>query len=128
MVEVMRWALAVGRIQEGSVTEDWQPSTVFQMATMAGARAMGLEDQIGSIAIGKRADLVVFDFRRPHLTPNVNPLGNLVHVAQGRDVEMVVVDGDIVVADGEPTKVDAEAIRREADAAIRSLWQRARGG
>jgi 5-methylthioadenosine/S-adenosylhomocysteine deaminase len=128
MVEVMRWALAVGRIQEGSVTEDWQPSTVFQMATMAGARAMGLEDQIGSIAIGKRADLVVFDFRRPHLTPNVNPLGNLVHVAQGRDVEMVVVDGDIVVADGEPTKVDAEAIRGEADAAIRSLWQRARGG
>jgi 5-methylthioadenosine/S-adenosylhomocysteine deaminase len=95
---------------------------------MAGARAMGLEDQIGSIAIGKRADLVVFDFRRPHLTPNVNPLGNLVHVAQGRDVEMVVVDGDIVVADGRPTKVDAEAIRREADAAIRSLWQRARGG
>jgi 5-methylthioadenosine/S-adenosylhomocysteine deaminase len=128
MVEVMRWALAVGRIQEGSVTEDWQPSTVFQMATMAGARAMGLEDQIGSIAIGKRADLVVFDFRRPHLTPNVNPLGNLVHVAQGRDVEMVVVDGDIVVADGRPTKVDAEAIRREADVAIRSLWQRARGG
>jgi 5-methylthioadenosine/S-adenosylhomocysteine deaminase len=40
----------------------------------------------------------------------------------------VVVDGDIVVADGRPTKVDAEAIRREADVAIRSLWQRARGG
>ena len=128
MVEVMRWALAVGRIQEGSVTEDWQPSTVFQMATMAGARAMGLEDQIGSIAIGKRADLVVFDFRRPHLTPNINPLGNIVHVAQGRDVEMVVVDGDIVVEDGQPTKVDAEAIRREADVAIRSLWERVRGG
>jgi 5-methylthioadenosine/S-adenosylhomocysteine deaminase len=128
MVEVMRWALAVGRIQEGSVTEDWQPSTVFQMATMAGARAIGLEDEIGSIEIGKRADLVAFDFRRPHLTPNINPLGNIVHVAHGRDVEMVVVDGDIVVADGRPTKVDAEAIRREADVAIRSLWQRARGG
>jgi 5-methylthioadenosine/S-adenosylhomocysteine deaminase len=128
MVEVMRWALAVGRIQEGSVTEDWQPSTVFQMATMAGARAMGLEDEIGSIEIGKRADLVAFDFRRPHLTPNINPLGNIVHVAQGRDVEMVVVDGDIVVEDGQPTKVDAEAIRREADVAIRSLWERVRGG
>jgi 5-methylthioadenosine/S-adenosylhomocysteine deaminase len=118
----------VGRIQEGSVTEDWQPSTVFQMATMAGARAMGLEDEIGSIEIGKRADLVAFDFRRPHLTPNINPLGNIVHVAQGRDVEMVVVDGDIVVEDGQPTKVDAEAIRREADVAIRSLWERVRGG
>jgi 5-methylthioadenosine/S-adenosylhomocysteine deaminase len=128
MVELMRWALAVGRIQQGAVTEDWQPSTVFQMATMAGARAMGLQGEIGSIEIGKRADLVAFDFRRPHLTPNINPLGNLVHVAQGRDVEMVVVGGDIVVVDGQPTKVDAEAIRREADVAIRSLWERVRGG
>jgi 5-methylthioadenosine/S-adenosylhomocysteine deaminase len=127
MVELMRWSLAVGRIQQGSVTEDWQPSTVFQMATMGGARAMGLQDEIGSIEIGKRADLVAFDFRRPHLTPNINPLGNIVHVAQGRDVEMVVVDGDIVVEDGRPTKVDAEAIRREADAAIRALWERVRG-
>ena len=128
MVEVMRWALAMGRIQQGAVTDDWQPATVFEMATTAGARAMGLENEIGSIALGKRADLVAFDFRRPHLTPNVNPLGNLVHVAQGRDVEMVVVDGEIVVADGQPTKVDAQAIRREADAAIRALWTRARGG
>jgi 5-methylthioadenosine/S-adenosylhomocysteine deaminase len=128
MVEVMRWALAVGRIQQGAVTDDWQPSTVFEMATMAGARAMGLEDEIGSIEIGKRADLVVFDYRRPHLTPAVNPLGNLVHVAHGRDVAMVMVDGDIVVEDGQPTRVDAEAIRRDADAAIRALWTRARGG
>jgi 5-methylthioadenosine/S-adenosylhomocysteine deaminase len=128
MVEVMRWALAVGRIQEGAVTDAWQPETVFQMATMGGARAMGLQEEIGSIEIGKRADLVAFDFRRPHLTPNMNPLGNIVHVAQGRDVEMVVVDGDIVVAGGQPTKVDAETIRREADLAIRALWVRARAG
>ncbi|MFG1465017.1 amidohydrolase family protein [Xanthobacter sp. DSM 24535] len=126
MVETMRWALAVGRIQLGSVTADWQPATVFEMATMGGARAMGLEDSIGSIEVGKQADLVAFDFRRPHLTPMMNALGNLVHVAQGRDVEMVVVDGEIVVADGAPTKADAETIRREADAAIRALWARAR--
>lgn len=127
MVEVMRWALAVGRIQLGAVTPDWQPETVFEMATMAGARAMGLEDEIGSIEIGKRADFVAFDFRRPHLTPMTNPLGNLVHVAQGRDVELVAVDGEVVVEDGRPTKVDADAIRREAAVAIEALWKRARG-
>ena len=127
MVEVMRWALAVGRIQLGSVTDEWQPETVFEMATMAGARAMGLEDEIGSIEVGKRADLVAFDFRRPHLTPATHALGNLVHVAQGRDVELVVVDGDVVVEDGRPTLVDAEAIRRDAAAAIDALWKRARG-
>ncbi len=128
MVETMRWALAVGRIQVGAVTEDWQPSTVFEMATLGGARAMGLEDQIGSLEIGKRADLVAFDFRRPHLTPATNPLGNLVHVAHGRDVELVIVDGDVVVEGGAPTKVDEAAIRRDAEAAIAALWTRARAG
>lgn len=128
MVETMRWALAVGRIQLGSVTEDWQPSTVFEMATLAGARAMGLEDQIGSLEVGKRADLVALDFRRPHLTPAIDPLGNLVHVAHGRDVEVVIVDGDVVVEGGEPTQVDAATIRREAELAIAALWARARAG
>ncbi len=128
MVEVMRWALAVGRIQIGSVTEEWQPSTVFEMATMAGARAMGLEEEIGSIEVGKKADFVAFDFRRPHLTPRTNALGNLVHVAQGRDVELVAVDGEVVVEDGRPTRVDADAIRRDAAIAIENLWQRARAG
>ena len=126
MVEVMRWALAMGRIQAGAVTADWQPGDVLDMATMAGARAMGLADEIGSLETGKRADLVVFDFRRPHLTPNLNPLGNLVHAAQGRDVEMVVVDGAVVVEDGRPTRADADAIRRDAERAIAALWGRAR--
>ncbi|MFD1704698.1 amidohydrolase family protein [Methylopila henanensis] len=128
MVEVMRWALAVGRIQLGAVTPDWQPETVFEMATLAGARAMGLEDEIGSIEIGKQADFVAFDFRRPHLTPRTNALGNLVHVAQGRDVEVVAVDGELMVEDGKPTRVDADAVRRDAARAIEALWTRARGG
>jgi hypothetical protein len=79
------------------------------MATIDGARAMGLEQQIGSIERGKKADLVAFDFRRPHLTPSINPLGNLVHVAQGRDVEVVLVDGRVVVLGGEPTTAKTEA-------------------
>ena len=126
MVEVMRWALAMGRIQAGAVTAEWQPEAVLDMATMAGARAMGLADEIGSLEPGKRADLVVFDFRRPHLAPNRNPLGNLVHTAQGRDVEMVLVDGAVVVEDGRPTRADADTIRRDAERAITALWERAR--
>lgn len=126
MVEVMRWALAVGRIQQGTVTAEWQPETVFEMATLGGARAMGLEAEIGSLVPGKRADLVLLDLRRPHLTPANDPLGTLVHTGQGRDVETVIVDGEIVVEDGRPTKADAEAIRTEAEAAIAALWARAR--
>jgi 5-methylthioadenosine/S-adenosylhomocysteine deaminase len=125
MVEVMRWALAIGRIQLGHVAPDWQPADALQMATMNGARAMGLEAKIGSLEPGKQADLVVFDFRRAHLTPNVNPLGNIVHVGQGRDVEIVIVDGEIVVEDGTSTRVDAQEIRYEAQRAAQALWARA---
>jgi 5-methylthioadenosine/S-adenosylhomocysteine deaminase len=125
MVEAMRWALAVARIQEGEVSDRWQPRNVLRMATIDGARAMGLEQQLGSIERGKKADLVAFDFRRPHLTPTINPLGNLVHVAQGRDVEVVLVDGRIVVLGGEPTTAKTEAILADAQRAAETLWRRA---
>lgn len=122
MVELMRWALVSARIQEGHVDHEWQPCHVFHMATLGGARALGMEREIGSLAVGKRADLVVFDGRRPHLVPHVNPLGNLVHNGQGRDVTMVVVDGEILVEDGRPTRVDMNELCREAERAARELW------
>lgn len=126
MVEVMRWALNSGRLQEGRVTDTWQPSTVFEMATMGGARAMGLEDEIGSIEIGKKADLVILDFRRPHLVPVLNPLGNLVHTAQGRDVDTVIVDGRLIVQDGRSLLADQDEILRDAQKAAEALWKRAK--
>lgn len=125
MVEVMRWALNVGRIQEGAVTDFWQPQEVFNMATMGGARAMGLESEIGSIEPGKQADLVTIDTDRPHLVPDINPLGNLVHTAQGRDVDTVIVGGRVVVRGGLPVLVDMDEVLRDARAAAGSLWSRA---
>jgi len=109
-------------VQEGGVDAQWQPHHVFHMATMGGARALGLDDEIGSIEVGKAADLVVFDANRPHLRPHVNPLGNLVHTGQGRDVRLVMVAGDILVEDGRPTKVDMDAVCAEAETAARELW------
>lgn len=126
MVEVLRWALAIGRLQEGGVDDFWQPNDVLRMATIEGARAMGLGDEIGSIEPGKRADLVAFDFRRPHLVPCVNPVGNLVHVGQGRDVEHVWVDGVQVVDGGRPTQADLDTVLADAQRASVALWQRAR--
>ncbi|MCT9069933.1 amidohydrolase family protein [Cupriavidus gilardii] len=123
MIELMRWALVTARVQRGGVDDDWQPRHVFEMATMGGARALGLADRIGTLEVGKRADLVMLDFARPHLVPLVNPLGNLVHNGQGRDVRMVVVDGEVVVNDGVPTRVDLDEVCREAEHACRALWQ-----
>ena len=125
MIELTRWALATARLQQGRVTDQWQPRDVFAMATINGARALGLSDEIGSIELGKRADLVVLDFRRPHLLPAIDPLRTLVHTAQGRDVEHVFVDGEHVVRDGRPTKVDMDAVIADASGVIERLWQRA---
>ncbi|MCA0326029.1 MAG: amidohydrolase family protein [Proteobacteria bacterium] len=122
MVELMRWALATARVQEGGVDDEWQPHHVFHMATLGGAKALGLDREIGSLAVGKQADLVVFDATRPHLRPHVNPLGVLVHTGQGRDVRMVLVGGEVVVDEGRPTRVDMEKICAEAEQACRELW------
>jgi 5-methylthioadenosine/S-adenosylhomocysteine deaminase len=126
MAEAMRWALAVARIQDGGVSDDWQPSTAFDMATHAGARALGRDHEMGRLAPGYLADVVAFDFRRAHLTPLLDPLGTLVHDACGRDVAHVFVDGTQVIANGEPTLVDGARIRRDAQRAAEALWARAR--
>jgi 5-methylthioadenosine/S-adenosylhomocysteine deaminase len=65
---------------------------------------------------------VIFDANRPHLRPHVNPLGALVHTGQGRDVDMVIVDGRIVVENGRPTCVDMDTICADAEKACHELW------
>ena len=126
LIQVMRWALAVGRLQEGRVDDFWQPSDVLRMTTIDGARAMGLDHRIGSLELGKQADIVVLDFRRPHFVPCENALGNLVDVVQGRDVEYVFVDGDQVVHDSRPVYADLYKLLADASRASQSLWQGAR--
>jgi 5-methylthioadenosine/S-adenosylhomocysteine deaminase len=126
MAEAMRWALAVARVQEAAVSPDWQPRDAFAMATAHGAAALGLDHEIGRLTAGRLADLVVFDFRRPHLAPCLDPLGTLVHDAQGRDVEHVFIDGRQVVRDGRPLLVDEARIRADAQSVAERLWTRAR--
>lgn len=80
--------------------------TALEMATIQGARALGLGDEIGSIEAGKKADLVLFDTKRPEWRTIFNPVNNLVYNADGRSVHTVIVDGRIVVEDHEPLFVD----------------------
>jgi 5-methylthioadenosine/S-adenosylhomocysteine deaminase len=127
MVEVMRWALVSGRLQDKAVSPDWRSSDVFRMATLGAAEAIGRAHNLGSLKIGKKADVVLLDFRRAHLTPNFNPVGTLVHQAHGRDVATVIVDGRIVVEGCRATLVDEAAIRREGEEAARKLWTRTAG-
>jgi cytosine/adenosine deaminase-related metal-dependent hydrolase len=86
----------------------------------------GARHELGSVPPGKKADLVGFDFRSPHLAPAADPLGCLVHGAHGRDVEMVLVAGSGVVEDGRATMVDGARIVTDAQRAANALWARAR--
>ncbi len=126
MAEQMRWALATARIRLGGVHQDWQPEDAFAMATVNGARALGQQGVLGEVAPGAQADLVVWDFRRAHLTPLLDPLGTLVHDANGRDVEHVWVAGRQVVRDGAPVFADEAAVRAAAQRVSEDLWRRAR--
>jgi 5-methylthioadenosine/S-adenosylhomocysteine deaminase len=71
--------------------------TVLRMATIDGARALGLEKQVGSLEIGKKADIILIDFEKPHLTPQHNLYANIVYSARGSDVDTVIVDGKILM-------------------------------
>lgn len=127
MIETMRWALASGRLQEKKVNDFWGAPDVFQMATRGAAESLGRGHDLGSLEVGRKADVVLLDFRRAHLTPAFNPVGTLVHTGQGGDVATVIVDGRVVVEGGRATLVDEEKIRLEGAAAAKNLWTRVTG-
>jgi cytosine/adenosine deaminase-related metal-dependent hydrolase len=99
--------------------------TVLELATINGARALGLEHEIGSLEVGKKADLVVIDLNRLHTTPSPNPISSLVYAATGGEVDTVVVDGRIVVEQGLLLTMNEEEVIKRAHQHAESLYQRA---
>jgi len=95
------------------------------MATREGARALGLESEIGSIEPGKRADIIVVNLDRPHLAPGADPYSTLVYAARGTDVRHTVVDGAVLVRDGRPVRVDPAEVTAAARAEAAALLARA---
>jgi 5-methylthioadenosine/S-adenosylhomocysteine deaminase len=83
---------------------------VLNMATVEGARALGLGAVTGSLTPGKRADLLVVDTRRPHLSPMYNPVSHLVYAARGGDVSCAVIEGRVVMEDRKLLTLDLDRI------------------
>ncbi len=95
------------------------------MATREGARALGLEKEIGSIEPGKRADLIIVERDRPHLAPDRDPWSTLAYAARGTDVRLTMVDGEVLVNRFALTRLDAAAISAQARTAAAELAARA---
>jgi 5-methylthioadenosine/S-adenosylhomocysteine deaminase len=89
---------------------------VFEMATLGGARALGMEDRLGSLEPGKRADLVVVSVAAPRMHPLYDAISHLVYVAKGADVSDVVIEGRPVMRGGKVLTLDEAAVIRDAEA------------
>ena len=94
------------------------PETGLEMATINGAKAALISERIGSIEVGKEADIVLFDANRPEWQPLINPVSNLVYGATGDSVRDVFVMGDQVVTDGRLTRIDEAKLFAEIPVAV----------
>lgn len=98
--------------------------TAIKMATVNGAKALGLEKEIASIEVGKKADLIIIDTQKPHFYPRHNIISALAYSAQASDVKTVIVDGKIVMEDYEIKTIDTERIMFETEKAAKDLMRR----
>lgn len=126
MFKIMRAAILLARQQAGSVAVVDGPKAL-EMATLGGARALGMEREIGSLEAGKKADIVLLDLEAPWVNP-IRPaqlVSNIVYNANGSDVTDVWIDGRAVVTDRRAVQIDGAEARRECQAAAERVWGRA---
>jgi 5-methylthioadenosine/S-adenosylhomocysteine deaminase len=114
------------KYRDPTVMPAWE---VLRMATIEGARAIGLANKIGSLEAGKQADLILVDLTRPNLSPVLsdpirNIVPNLVYAGSGHEVKTVMVAGQILVQDYQALTVDEAAIRAEAQAQAEAIDRR----
>lgn len=98
--------------------------TVTRMATCNGAATLGLDSLVGSLEVGKKADLCIIDMNKPHLTPLYNEYSHLVYAVNGADVDTVLINGKIVMLNRKMTTIDEE----EAMSRVREIALRVRRG
>jgi cytosine/adenosine deaminase-related metal-dependent hydrolase len=121
MVEAARTALFMERVRLGDARHP-QPEDMLAWATVHGARALGLGD-VGSLQVGRKADLVVVDTRRAHLVPTLRIVSAFIHNGQAGDVESVMVDGRWLMRDGRVLTIDELDILARAEEIARRVWR-----
>jgi cytosine/adenosine deaminase-related metal-dependent hydrolase len=123
MIREMRMAASIHKaVSRDPVTPTAEQ--VIEMATLGGARAMGIERDVGSIVPDKLADVIVISQENVGLNPVVNPVSNLVYAGTGRDVETVIVNGKVLMENRQLTTLDEQSVIEKANAHVDSLLKR----
>lgn len=122
LLQEMDTAAKLGKVFTGDPTT-LKAKDVLKMATTWGAAVLGLDEEVGTIAVGKRADIIVVDLNRPHLRPVYDPFSLLVYSANGGDVRDVMVNGRILMKDRVFQTIDA----REVMGRVREIARQIKG-
>lgn len=125
MLEAMKFAAVMSKTMERQ-TETTTAADVFNAATLGGARALGRDD-LGRIAVGAKADLLLFDAGSTWLAPLRDPIKNVVYSAQASDVHTVIINGKIVMRHGTVLTVDEPAVNRALQEAGERMWSKMDG-
>ena len=123
MLHVMRTGLFAERVRRHTPMAP-QPEQMLEWATMGSARALGLGDEVGSLEVGKKADLFMIDTMRPHLVPNHRIVSAFIHNGQADDIEAVMVDGNWLMRDGKLLTIDEEDVVARAEEMGQAVWRR----
>ncbi len=122
MFTEMRTASLLQKVKNGP--ESIPARRVLRMATIEGARALGLGSEIGSLEVGKRADVSIVDLTKLHTTPRSDIVSTIVYAAQASDVRTVIIDGEVVLREGELTTVNESDVIAEAAQQGRLLFEK----
>ena len=120
IVAEMRYTSLISRLVDRKY-HGARPDRVFNAATIWGAKALGRDD-LGKLAPGAKADIVIVNLRTTRYGPVRDPVTALVEYGSGADVDMVFVNGEIVIAGGRSTRIDEDELYARADAAAKRAW------
>jgi 5-methylthioadenosine/S-adenosylhomocysteine deaminase len=129
MIQVMRSSMIGNRIRESGVRNAVLPPRpssyeILEWMTIGGAKALGMENEIGSLEQGKKADITMLDYRKLHLTPKYDPVGALSNYAISSDVDTVIVDGEVLVESGAVKIIDETEVIEAAQKQADDFWKR----
>ena len=113
MFDAMRTASLLHKVQMADPRVA-SAATVLELATIGGARALGMDRAIGSLEPGKRADVIVVRMDAPRQTPMYDPISQLVYTTRGDDVETTIVHGRVLMRDRKVLTIDEAAVLKEA--------------
>jgi 5-methylthioadenosine/S-adenosylhomocysteine deaminase len=125
MIQTLKTTALLHKLNDAHDPAEITCEKVLEMATIDGARSLGLDAEIGSIEVGKRADIVIMDFLRANTTPVHYPASTLVYSASNANVETVIVNGGIVLENGRMLTVDEDSILKLGQEKAQALMYRA---